>query len=180
MPKPPAKLSPKHHLIAYCMLAGATRDEIATRLDMEPTYISAITNSPMFKALLDTLRAEMRNRTIGSVVDQIVAEGPDSVRVLVAMRDGAESEQVRVTAARDLLDRNPETAKVSREDRRTETRIIIDSRDMARITGVLREDDDAVDATLAEPAALAPPAPPLGIQTLDEALAELAAEQEDA
>lgn len=141
MPAAPHKINDRHRMIAFMKLGGATREQIATDLGYEPTYVSAITESPMFKALMDHLRGEMRNKTIGGVVDRIIAEGPASVETLVALRDTADSEQVRAVAARDLLDRNPDTAKVSREDRRTETRIVIDSRALQRIAGVLKEDD---------------------------------------
>lgn len=177
MPLAPAKLSDKHHLIAYMKLGGASRDQIATQLDMEPTYVSAITESPMFKALMDQLRQEMRAKTIGTVVDRIISEGPASVEALVTLRDHADSETVKLGAARDLLDRNPETAKVSREDRRSEVRVVVDTRALQRIAGVLAEDAGiTVDAEpgphvpLPEPVAL-----PMGIQTLDEAVAELQA-----
>ncbi len=178
----PQKLNDKHRLIALLMLAGAERPEIAARTGYDPSYISAIThNSPMFKAMLDQLRAEMRQKTIGGVVDRIIQEGPKSVEALVVLRDTAESEQVRVTAARDLLDRNPETAKVSREDRRTETRVVFDGRALAKLAGVLAEDagQDAatVDAAFTPVSAL-----PLttGIPTLEELRAELAAQEDDA
>lgn len=171
MPLPPAKLNSRHHLIAYMVLAGATREEVSRQLDYDKAYVSAITESPMFKALLDELRGEMRNRTIGSVVDRIISEGPRSVETLVRLRDEAESEQVRVSAARDLLDRNPETAKVSREDRRSEMRIVLDGAALHRITGVLSE-LDAGDVTDAEATPALPQSPML--QTLDQAIADLA------
>jgi hypothetical protein len=179
MPLPPTKLNERHRLIAFMKLGGAGRDEIATALDYEPTYVSAITESPMFKALMDHLRAEMRHKTVGSVVDRIIAEGPASIETLVTLRDHAESEQVRTVAARDLLDRNPDTAKVSREDRRVETRIVIDSRALARIAGVMAEDG----GTVAEPQPLdvtLPPAAarPAGYLTLEAAVAALAAQEE--
>lgn len=180
MPLPPAHLNEKHRLIAYMKLGGASREEIALALGYAPTYVSAVTESPLFKALLDQLRAELKHRTVGAVVDRIIAEGPKSVETLVTLRDTATSEQVQLTAARDLLDRNPETAKVSREDRRTETRIIVDARALQRLTGVLGEDAGEPvalpEATLAVPT----PPPPAAFQSLDEAVAELQAAESDA
>lgn len=174
MPLPPQKLNNKHRLIAYMKLGGATREEIAFQLGYEPTYVSAITESPLFKALMSELQNEMKHQTIGTVVDRIVAEGPKSLQVLVELRDHAESEQIRMTSARDLLDRNPETAKVSREDRRTETRIIVDSRALHRIAGVLQEDNEGV-IDLDAVQALSAPTPPPGIVPLAEAVAALQA-----
>ena len=177
MPLAPKKLNNKHRLIAFLKLAGCTREEIADQLDYEPTYVSAITESPMFKALMVQLQDEMKHQTIGTVVDRIVAEGPKSLQVLVELRDHAESEQIRMTSARDLLDRNPETAKVSREDRRSETRIIVDTRALQRIAGVLQEDnDDVIDLDTVQ--ALSPPKPPPGIMPLADAVAELTAAED--
>lgn len=180
MPLPPAKLHDKHRLIAYMKLGGASREQIATQLGYEPTYVSAITESPLFKALLDQLRGELRHQTVGAVVDRIIAEGPKSIETLVTLRDNAHSEQVQMAAARDLLDRNPETAKVSREDRRTETRIIVDARALARLTGVLAEDADiALESVDAELVALPPPEPagPPEYLPLADVVAKLAARE---
>jgi hypothetical protein len=179
VPLPPAKLSDKHRLIAYMKLGGASREDIATSLGYEPTYVSAITESPLFKALMDQLRGDLKHKTIGHVVDRIVSEGPQSVQVLVELRDHAESEQVRMTSARDLLDRNPETAKVSREDRRLETRIVVDSRALARIAGVLSEDaGPTIDADDAVTLPVTPPPLPPGVVPLAEAVASLAAAED--
>ena len=176
MPVAPGKLNERHRLIAFMKLGGASRDEIATQLGYEPTYVSAITESPMFKALMDHLRAEMRTKTIGGVVDRIISEGAASVETLVTLRDNAESEQVRTIAARDLLDRNPETAKVSREDRRTEMRVVIDSRALARIAGVLAEDSGREVINIPPPAG---PTGPAGqpFTALEDAVAELEAKE---
>lgn len=177
MPLPPKNLNDKHRWIAWLKLAGRTREEIADELGYAPTYISAVTESPMFKALMDQLRADMRQRTIGSVVDQIVNEGPNSVKVLVEVRDNIdEPGATRAMAARDLLDRNPETAKVSREDRRTETRIVFDGRAMSQLAAVLAEDAGmTIDAPLAIPVETAAPG---SIPTLDALLAEMRQQEE--
>ena len=177
MPPQPKHLNNKHRLVAFMKLGGAGRDEIALQLGYEPSYVSAITESPMFKALMVELQNEMKNKTIGHVVDRIVSEGPKSLQVLVELRDHAESEHIRMTSARDLLDRNPETAKVSREDRRTETRIVVDSRAMLRIAGVLQEDNESF-ADLDGVQALSLPKPPPGIVPLAEAVAALQAAED--
>lgn len=175
MPGPnglPKNLNQRHHLIAYMILAGATSTEAAKALDMERTYVSSIVASPMFKALMDQLRVDMRQRTIGNVIDRIVAEGPNSVEALVRLRDHAESEQVQATAARDLLDRNPETAKVSREDRRSEVRILLDTAALHRIAGVMAEDAEFQPVPAAQ---LTKNGTPAGILPLDAVLEELKA-----
>lgn len=169
----PDKLNDRHRLIAYMKLGGATRDQIATTLGYATNYVDAIVASPMFKALMDHMRAEMRSKTIGGVVDRIVAEGPRNLEVLMELRDHAESEQVRMTSARDLLDRNPETAKVSREDRHIENRIVIDAVALRRIAGVLEEDAPPVVIDVAPRAVHAAQA--AGFQRLEEAVTELAA-----
>jgi len=175
---PPKKLNDKHALVAYLALAGATNVEIAASLDYHPNRVAAIRDSPLFKTLLTKLQGDLRQRTVGSVIDKIIAEGPGSVNVLVELRDHAEGEMVRLNAARDLLDRNPDTAKVSREDRREEVRILLDTSAIQRLTGALADMGEIVDA---EVTPMLPPAegafgPPTGgILTLEEVIAQVAA-----
>lgn len=176
---PPKTLNEKHHLVAYMQLAGATNIEIAAALDYHPTRVSAIQGSPLYKALLDKLRKDLNQRTVGAVIDRIISEGPRNVEVLVELREHAENERVRLEAARDMLDRNPETSKVSRQENRSEQRIIFDTHALHRLIGVLQEDGPIVHTVALPPApdgAVVPVhSPALGIKTLDETLADLEA-----
>jgi len=173
---PPQSLNERHKLVALMTIGGATNVEIAEALDFHPTRVAAIRNSPLFQALVEKHRRELQARTVGGVVDKILGEGLASVEALVRLRDSAENESVQRSAASDLLDRNPQVARITREDHRAETRVIFDTESLRRLASAVVEDggDEAPPVVLA---ALATSDTPVVLQPLAEAVAEaLAAE----
>lgn len=172
---PPQSLNEKHKLVALMVIGGATNVEIATALDFHPTRIAAIRSSPLFQALVDQHRRELQARTVGGVIDLILGEGLASVEALVRLRDGAENESVQRSAASDLLDRNPQVARITREDHRAETRVIFDTESLRRLANAVAE-DGGIDEAVVIPAIATNGGPPV-IRPLAEAVAvALAAE----
>lgn len=165
---PPQRLTERHRLIAYAVIAGKTNVEIARALGYHINRIYAIRQSPLFRALVEQLRKELQAGTIGTVIDRIMNEAGPSVDAIVQLRDSAESESVKLAAAQDLLNRNPSTAKISRTEEDRTVRVLFDSNDMRRMAAVIAEDEgrDAIPAV-----ATVVPDSPLRPRTLDEVLA---------
>lgn len=65
-------------------------------------------------ALWPAVQLAVADEVSAEAVARIRQESLKSVDRIVTLRDGAESEQVQLSAARDLLDRNPHTAKNQR------------------------------------------------------------------
>lgn len=173
---PPNSLSERHKLIALMVIGGATNVEIGEALDFHPTRVAAIKSSPLFQALVEQHRRELQARTVGGVVDKILGEGLASVAALVRLRDSAENESVQRSAASDLLDRNPQVARITREDHRAETRVIFDTESLRRLANAVAEDggDEAPPAVIQ---ALSVYDAPVVLKPLADAVAEaLAAE----
>ncbi len=173
---PPKSMNERHKLVALMVIGGATNVEIGEALDFHPTRIAAIRNSPLFQALVEQHRRELQARTVGGVVDKILGEGLASVEALIRLRDHAENESVQRSAASDLLDRNPQVARITREDHRAETRVIFDTESLRRLANAVAEDggDEAPPAVIQ---ALAISDTPVTLRPLAEAVASaLAAE----
>lgn len=168
---PPDKLTEKHRLIAYMVIAGKTNIEIGRTLGYHPTRISIIRQSPLFQALTAQLQKELQRSTVGDIVDRIMREAGPSVDTIVELRDAAESENVRLAAAQDLLNRNPQTAKISRTEEDRTVRVVLDGDAMRRMASVIAEDEGRADAIPAIATAVSDS--PLRPRTLDEALAAL-------
>ena len=173
--QPLKSLNHRHQLIAYLVLAGRTTAEIASALEMSEMGIAAVRQSPLFKAFLAELSADLRGRSVGELVDKIVAEGTRSIDVLVEVRDSAEESAQRRLAARDLLEFNPHLARRTiHEDTRT-VRLVFDGPTLERLTAGIEEAERAKARVIEmapagnghAPAAPAPVAIPMLQELLD-------------
>jgi transposase len=99
------KLDARHHEAIAMMLAGASRQEIATKLGVHPTLVYQWTKHPEFAAALENARKELQQRVTAMVTDRLAEEAPKSLERLVQLRDTARSERVQLIASQDLLDR---------------------------------------------------------------------------
>lgn len=183
MPQQPLNaLNGRHQLVMLAMLAGKSNDEIAQTFDLHPTSITRIKSSPLFQAQLDRLRRDLHERTAVSVVERLFAEGGRSLEVAVELRDHAESEGVRLSAAQDLMDRHPSLRKVQKTESEATVRVVFGREDVARIVGVMAEVQGGPSSP-PEPKALPPttfatptaPPPSIRPETLEELLATLRA-----
>lgn len=136
-------LNQRHQLIGYLVLAGRTTAEIAKALEMSEMGIAAVRQSPLFKAFLDDLSQELRGKSVGDLVDRIVAEGTKSIDVLVEVRDEADEWSQRRLAARDLLEFNPHLARRSVVDETRTVRIVLDGPTLERLASGIQEAERA-------------------------------------
>ncbi|KKN05678.1 hypothetical protein LCGC14_1085110, partial [marine sediment metagenome] len=107
----------KHHEVKRLALLGATNGEIARLLGVTPQNISDIRNSPIFKDQMRIMEVARDSATIG-VARGIIDSGPVALGLLNDVMVSKEHDgqpvplALRIGIAKDLLDRNPEGAKV--------------------------------------------------------------------
>ena len=168
--RPPIRLGERHRLIGYMMIAGETNGTIAKKLGLSENWISTVKTSPLFQVLLSDLRRELKDKTVGEVVDMIVAEGPASIRTLVELRDGAENESVRQRSASDLLDRNPHASRIHKNDEAPTVRIALDVSAVHLMAQAMAEDDGRVAPAIPAVATTIPGNGAVRARTIDEAI----------
>lgn len=93
---------PEHRIILLLKLKGFTNREIAESSGYTEPWISQITRQPWFKERLTRMLDEAGDEVLN---DLIRVEGKNSFITLLHLRDNARSEQVRLTAAVNLVDR---------------------------------------------------------------------------
>jgi len=104
-------MNPRHYKILDLCLAGINNKDIATRLDMVPSQISIITNSPSFQHEL-----AIRRSSISEQVDNTIAnETKDAMHLLkentlraaqtLVNQLSSEQEKIAQASAMDILDR---------------------------------------------------------------------------
>lgn len=91
-----------HRQLAYLIGSGRTQSECAIELGYTDAWVSQICRQPWFQDLV----LEEITRTGRSVVDELIKNAaPGSVLTLLELRDSAQSETVRSSCAKELLNR---------------------------------------------------------------------------
>lgn len=152
---PPERLNNRHLLMALMVAAGWRQKDIAAKLGFNPNRVSIICGSPLFKAQVQNLQRELRESTVADVVHRIATEAGPSLDVMVELRDHAQAEPVRLSAAKDILDRNPKLARVSKVEGESSLRVSFGAPELRQMFGALLEDDGkprlVLDATALPP-----------------------------
>lgn len=158
----PKELNAKHHLMVLMDAVGASTAEIAAELGYSPSTVSTLRSSPLYRAKLTDIKARLESASTTAVLDKITAEAGKCVETLIDLRDNGDGDvppNVRLAAAKDLLDRVvPKKTDTSSEDR--SVHIHLSSDDTRRLQGVLSEVRADVplvrspDGSFAAPAAL--------------------------
>ena len=109
----------KHACRLYASGAVATKSEAADAVGLNPTYFSVITQPGHKRAmpeaiqLIDEIQQKIEDKTVdlSSVVQLVSREALQEVRNL--MKE-SKNEAIKLKAASDILDRNPETSKTQK------------------------------------------------------------------
>lgn len=109
----------KHACRLYASAAVPTKQEAAEAVGLNPSYFNVITQpghakaNPEAIALIDEIQRRIEDKTVdlSAVVQEVSREALGVVRTL--MKD-TKNEAIKLKAASDILDRNPETSKTQK------------------------------------------------------------------
>lgn len=180
-PSKRATFTVRHQLIMYMELAGERVSDIALKLGMHPSSVSAIKASPLYQVHRAQLLESLTQNKLDSFLDFIRNDAVKNVEFAVKVRDSElEETKNRLGAARMMqkeADRVfPRITKSHHTEERT-VRITLGQERLARIAGAMAEigalaADGIIDAEMFDPNA--PDAPPLiSAQSIDDLREEL-------
>lgn len=109
----------KHACRLYASAAVATKQEAAEAVGLNPSYFNVITQpghakaNPEAIALIDEIQQRIEDKAVdlSAVVQEVSREALTEVRKLMK---NSQNEAIRLKAATDVLDRNPETSKIQK------------------------------------------------------------------
>jgi len=109
----------KHACRLYASAAVPTKREAAEAVGLNPSYFNVITQPGHAKAmpeaieLIDEIQAKIQDKTVdlSSIIQLVSREAVDEMRALLKE---SKNEAIRLKAASDILDRNPETSKTQK------------------------------------------------------------------
>lgn len=104
-PWEPAKLSERHLLLATLIAAGWKNHEIAQELQFSESRVSILRNDPRILALTREVGRKLRDETAVGVRERFVYYSTEAIETIAQLMRHAESEQVRLAAGKDILDR---------------------------------------------------------------------------
>jgi hypothetical protein len=96
------KESPRHRLILWMTLNGQKTEQIAAVLRIHRTTVSAVKSQPWFKIMFCRMTSELGKDSVQTLLE---GEVVDTVKKLVHLRDNADSDNVKLSAANAILDR---------------------------------------------------------------------------
>lgn len=105
--------------LALAVAQGQRIKDAAGGLGMTPEQAWRITsrNNGAFRERVEEIRTRVREAAVAGLVEKIANEGERSVDTLVEIRDNKLADfPSRRGCANDLLDRNPETARIARSE----------------------------------------------------------------
>lgn len=168
--RPPERLTPRHEQMAMLVMQGKSNREISIIVGMHENRVATIKGSPLFIALVDNLKRTIREHEILETVDRLHSLGGIAVDALEHHATNYGEPAASVAAAKDILDRNPRTARIARTESEKTLRFVMSDETAKRIANALAEDDGrTIDAVAAQ----LPAGVPTRIRTLEEALAEM-------
>lgn len=139
----PLRLTNRHHRLVELAVLGLTVSEIAARLRYSVSRVSILLNHPEIVAMVDDLRNTYRDRSLGSIHDDLAKDASNTFAKLKLHRD-ADDPDVSLRACTILFDR--QIPKRTVHDETHITKIILERRDIAYLEQVAAEDDQALDA----------------------------------
>jgi hypothetical protein len=121
---PTQALSPRNERLAFNLLRFPTLKAAAEATGISvPTAKSVLANT-IFQAFFMDLRRQVREAGVATVTELICRQAEPSVQTLIELRDDTAVEAAtRRGCANDLLDRNPETAKIHKAESKNDIRI---------------------------------------------------------
>ena len=143
---PPERLSPRHVLVALMVAAGKSNRDIGAAVGLSPNRVSTIRQSPLFVELVRQTQRELREQTVGTVVDRLYArlgeQADSTLDALVEFRDQRGDLKVAFGAAAKLFDKLLPT-RTEHQDERT-VRVSFNARELRQMVTALAEDNGGV------------------------------------
>lgn len=124
-------------------MLGLTNNEMAARLDYTANRCSILMNHPEIIAAVTQLRTEMRERSLGSLQDDLAKDARVTFEKLQTHRDD-EDPDVSLRACGMLWDRQIPKRVESKSEQ--VVRFVIEAKEMAYLKQVAAEDDLDHDA----------------------------------
>lgn len=165
------ELNDKHRIAALALAAGKSNKEVSELVGLTTQYIGRLKASPLFRALLDTNRKEMRERAVSSVMEKLEQGAMEAANNVIAKID-SNDEGISLRASEIVLDRVVPKRTVA--DHKHEHRFIIEAHEKDAIDAVLHEaGHKTIDITPDSTVPVAQPASFNGIPALNDLLSVL-------
>lgn len=116
---PIEELNDRHRAIAQMEIQGFRNKDIARELDAHVMTVYRVQNSPIYKVYISDLRKKVEEVSVFDAAKYLERITPKTMRTLENLMDNADSENVRVAAAKELFDR--QMPKVSKTEHKEET-----------------------------------------------------------
>lgn len=140
-----ARFTSRHSLILYMDIAGERGIDIALKLGMHPSSVSAIKGSPLYAVHKQQLMEQLAGVKFDNLLDLIRADAVKNVEMMIEMRDKIEKnggEPKHVLKAAQLLQKEADRVFPRQTSKHTEERVVrinIDGDKMRRIATALHE-----------------------------------------
>lgn len=116
---PLEELNDRHKAIAQMEIQGFRNKQIARELDVHEMTIFRVKSSPIYKLYIGDLRKKVEDVSVFDAAAHLERITEKTMRTLENLMDNADSENVRVSAAKELFDR--QMPKVSKTEHKEET-----------------------------------------------------------
>lgn len=115
---PIEELNDRHRAIAQMEIMGYKNRQIARELNCHEMTIYRVKSSPIYKVYVADLRKQVEEASVFDATKYLDRITEKTMRTLEHLMDDAESENVRVSAARELFDRQmPKVSKSQHEEK---------------------------------------------------------------
>lgn len=144
--------------LATLMAHGASPAEAARKVGKRVAWVRGITNSPFFDTLVSRIRTQAYTEAAKETVDSLTLtaraklddELIQSIGTLVHLRDYSKSEQVRLAAAKEIIDRTNRVGKLDKVEVDNIVRVEISATQLKALKLVSKEADNVVELPRAE------------------------------
>lgn len=131
----PDEFGPQHMQMLAMRAAGMRPGEIAAATGYSVSRVSVILNDPRAKTLISQMTGQMLREFQLSVRETIQSYSGEAIETIATLMRHAESEQVRLGAAKDMADR----AGYKPREVITHAHVEIDNEDALRILDAIKE-----------------------------------------
>ena len=147
-----------------------TDKEIARDLNVSLETLKVWKSSPLFQELVATMGEELHERTVQSIVDDVMSDAPKNLSFIKNVRDGSFTDKkdrmdIRLRASKMLLDKQVPNAESAVSD--DTVKLVIGAKLMGQMVRAMKNSGavevDAIDVT---------PGPSVPVRTPEQANAE--------
>lgn len=125
---PPDKLNDRHMLAAYKEAAGMKPIQIAQEVGLSPGRLHVVRTSGLYQVFIEGIRREVREKVTdraSQLVDAFNEEAMPAFDTVQELHRNADTDNVRLGAAKDILDRAPDAPKIVKNVGQIDARTII-------------------------------------------------------